>query len=162
MTIKFGTWSSEYALGEKLRVAEMKHAGNTDNDINMELEYYKGSGTRRTKQKHAEIFLELVGGSHGGSSALFGPIERSKENTERIHAITLAMGADTGKHDHTPNAYNAAIVPTYILKTREGEYITAAGAHTANKEKAQGFYSHEEIKQIYPSYQAVGWAIVEI
>ena len=162
MTIEFGTWDSKSALGEKLYVANKQRQGYSDNDINHELRYYKDSGTVRQNQETAEKFLELLGSSHGGSSALFGPIDRSKENTDRIHAITLSMGVDTGKHNRVADAYNATAVPIFILQRSDGSYITPANGRTNNKEEARSFYSREEITQVYPSHQAVGWTIVEV
>ena len=155
MTIKFGRWASELALGEKLRAAEMKYAGYTDNEINQELEYYKDGSTGRAKQKTAEAFLELLGGSHSNSSALFGPIDRSKENTERMHTITLAMGADTGKHDHTSTAYNAAIVPLYIRQNPDGTYVLPSGGCTMDKEKAWAYTDKSEAESHRLSTQTI-------
>lgn len=155
MTIKFGTWDAKYALGEKLFVADMKRKDYTDEDINNEIEYYKTGGTPINHQRRAEIFVELLGISAGagGSNALFGPIERSKENTDRMHAITLSMGADTGKRELSQ--YNAAIVPIYALQNPDGSYVLPSGGRTNDSEKARVYTDRSEAESHCLSRQTI-------
>ena len=72
----------------------------------------------RTYQKQAEIFLESLGKSPEvvaqptkapAFESLFGKIERSRENIDRIHAITHAAASAPGAYDDKPN-YNPEAV----------------------------------------------------
>ena len=155
MVINFGTWEN-YPLGEKLFVADLKRRQYSDNDINYELNYYKGTATAKVKQETAEIFVELLGGTASGNNTLFGtPIDRSKENVERMHAITLSMAADTGKHDNKPSAYNAAIVPLYALKNPDGTFVLPSGGRTTDPEKARTYTDRAEAESHRLSKQVI-------
>ena len=157
MAIEFGTWPEKYALGEKMFVALYKGSGYSDSDINMRLNDHKNRIAMGEYQRKGEEFLKLLDGSHGaGSNALFGPIDRSKENTERMHAITLSMGADTGKHEHTANAYNAAAVPLYVLQnTDDGTYVLTSGGRTKILNDARHYTDRSEAESHRLSRQTI-------
>ena len=158
MPVKLGIWPAKYALGEKLFVVTYKSATYTDSQIESRLtDYANTSSTTVEYQEKAEKFLELLGGSHGGSSALFGPIDTSKENCDRMHMITLAMGADTGKHDHTPNAYNTATVQLYVRQNKDGTYVAVSGGKVSDKERARHYTDRSEAE----SHCLSGQIIVE-
>ena len=69
--------------------------------------------------------------------------------------ITVSMAKDTGKHDHTPHAYNPAIVPLYILKNKNGTYVTLSGASTTDQEKARHYTDRAEIESHCLSTQEI-------
>jgi len=156
MAINFGTWE-KYPLGEKLYVAELKNAECLDDDINYNLKYYKAQSKPDLYQRRAEHFIKLLDGNSsvsGANTSLFAPIDRSKENTDRMHAITLSMGADTGKRDRETNSYNAAVVPIFYLRHKlTGRYLAVAGGYTHDKERARSFYSAEEALKDHPHHQ---------
>ena len=155
--MEFGIWPSEFALGEKFFYAARKGIGYSDESSKSDLRsYLKYPEDMERQQKWAKYFLESIGNAAGNNNALFGtPIDTSKENCNRMHMITVSMGKDTGKHDHTPHAYNPAIVPLYILKNKNGTYVTLSGASTTDQEKARHYTDRAEIESHRLSTQEI-------
>jgi hypothetical protein len=111
-----GIWPKEYALGEKLFIAERKTANVSDDltehDLRLYGETYQSAIDKY--QERAEWFLKLLGTPHKAKMefsvsptfhALFGPIERSPQNIQRIHDITRAAACAPGAYDEAPD-YN--------------------------------------------------------
>lgn len=160
--MKLGIWPAEYALGERYRAIMLMGEGYDENAVRQKLkEYieYSCITDMKTYQKRGERAAVLLNGSGGNSSnnALFGtPINRSKENTDRIHAITLSMGADTGKRDREANAYNAAVVPLYILQNQDdGTYVLPSGGRTKSQGDARCYTDRAEAESHRLSRQTI-------
>jgi hypothetical protein len=155
MAIDFGTWTEETLLGEQLYVAELTARSFSEDSINDELKYC-GNDKKARYQKTAEAFLKQVGGAGRNNNALFGtPIDRSKANTDRMHAITLSMGADTGKRNSEAHHYNAAIVPIYALQNPDGTYVLPSGGRTNDPEKARVYTDRSEAESHRLSKQTI-------
>lgn len=144
-----GIWPQQFALGEKLYVAIHKQQGYEDSDIKRWLRRYSAEAPNYEEQ--AKAFLELV----QAAPAIFGPIDRSPENLERIAQLTRAVAMPTGGVDE-PN--HCPPPKLYALQRADWSYETAAGGRTDNPEEARHFFSQEEARQ----YQKADQAIVEV
>jgi hypothetical protein len=111
-----GIWSEKYALGEKLFIAERRTASCSDDTIKEDLRLYCDTypSSIAKYQERAEWFLKLLDAPHKAKvestasptfHALFGPIERSPQNIQRIHDITRAAACAPGAYDEAPD-YN--------------------------------------------------------
>jgi len=160
--MQLGIWPAEYALGEKLRAA--MSVGSSEGSIRDMLRnyvVYNYQSDMASFQKKAEEFVKLLGGNaatsgtNGANNTLFAPIDRSKENTDRMHAITLSMGADTGKHSAAASAYNPAIVPIYALKNKNGTFVLPSGGSTTDRDKARVYTDRAEVESHCLSTQEI-------
>jgi len=149
MSIALGIWPAECALGEKLYYAQKKAEGYEESRIR---DYVKSlleyPSDQRNYQRRAEEFLKLVGsqGSAGlNYEALFGPVPRTKDMADKIHMLTLAMSADTGKADRSKDSYNPPLAAVmYAIRNPNGTYIAPSGASTKDAEEARLFYTFQE------------------
>ena len=158
--MQLGIWPAKYALGEKYRAMLYAVEGYEEDSIRQKLRVYSENGYETDMQSYqlrGERAAKVWGASEASNNnALFGtPIDRSKENTDRMHMITVSMAKDTGKHDHTPHAYNPATVPLYILKNKNGTYVTLSGASTTDQEKARHYTDRAEIESHCLSTQEI-------
>lgn len=152
---------SSWTPGMHLYYVYYKACGYGESSAEDAGESLRGASSSNTWVKFAELLrTEGFGGSavQGSSNhALFGtPIDTSRPNLERIHALVLAAGQDSGQRDHKPGAYNPQAVTMYALRNRDGTYLTLAGHTTHDPLEARCFYTQEEALAVKkPTHQIV-------
>ena len=153
-------WPAEYAQGQFMYISYLIGHGHTQNSAENEADYYRRNNYRSDMEKwqKAAGHYASQGGASGSASnnALFGtPIDTSRPNLERIHALVLAAGQDSGQHDHKPGAYNPQAVKMWALRNRDGTYRTPAGLSTRDPYNAQRFYTQAEAFAVKKDNQTI-------